>query len=85
MSTSKFSHMGGMMLPEWLSIHVITQEDGSKKVEVHSTIHVNKVTKLGSTYSNEFSDLEIVNDKDITKAVAQMFCLHVPTPKWELR
>lgn len=40
-------------LPHYLTVYIVTKGD-SVRVEVHSTIHVNKVNTLSGSYSAEY-------------------------------
>jgi len=48
-------------LPDWISLS-ISQEGDSKRLTVHSRLHVNKVVRVGPEYSLRFSDNEIIRD-----------------------
>lgn len=46
-------------LPDW--IHLCIEDDGeSKRLIVHSRIHVTKVSQVGPDHSIEFTDREII-------------------------
>jgi hypothetical protein len=47
--------------PAWLSISIKHTGD-SKQLFVHSRIHQNKIAKVGPSYSDDFSDTEIIKD-----------------------
>ena len=59
---SMYHHVSGYQLPHYLSIE-IEHTGNSKHVIVHSTIHVNKVNRTNMSYSDEFTDDEILNDE----------------------
>lgn len=48
-------------LPDWIHVTITEQED-SKFLTVHSSIHVNKEVKVGPSYSVGFSDRDILKD-----------------------
>lgn len=57
-------------LPSWIYI-TIEEEKGSKHLTVHSKIHVNKRSKVGPSYSMEFTDYEIL--KDLSGEIARRY------------
>jgi hypothetical protein len=48
-------------LPDWIYV-VITKQGDDKYLTVHSRIHVNKEVRVGSTYSVDFSDWDILEE-----------------------
>ena len=54
-----YRHINTFELPSYLSIE-IKEEGDTKKVFVHSTIHVDKVKELSFSYSTEFTDLHVL-------------------------
>lgn len=49
-------------LPNWIYFTIETK-DNSKTLHVHSRIHVNKRVKVGPSYSDEFSNEEIIKEQ----------------------
>lgn len=50
-------------LPDWLAIEIIDDAaQDSRRVRVHSRIHVNKCTDWSNSWSMEFSHTEILTD-----------------------
>ena len=58
-------------LPSWIHITVTEDDADTKWVDVHSRIHLNKVVRLPTAYSSQFSDKQIL--KDISEEVARRF------------
>jgi len=56
-------------LPRYMYITI--EKGDSKRLIVHSRIHVNEETKVGPSYSNELSDAEII--KDLSTEIAWRF------------
>jgi len=59
-------------LPNW--IYLTVEEDinhSSKQLVVHSRIHMNKEVRMYPTYSNEYTDLEII--KDLSGEISRRF------------
>ena len=48
---------------------VIERGDITTKVAIHSTIHVNRINELPHSYSPQFTDDEILRDRDFRKFV----------------
>ena len=57
-------------LPPWIHV-TIAEECDTKWADVHSRIHKNKVVRLHTAYSSQFSDKQIL--KDISDEVALRF------------
>lgn len=49
-------------LPDWIYITVTQEANKSKVLRVHSRIHMNKEVKVGPSYSNDYTDDEIIKD-----------------------
>lgn len=73
-----YNHISTFELPSYLSIE-IKQVGDSKKVFIHSTIHVEKVKELSFSYSTEFTDGHILNDPALYSKVAKMYGLKIVT------
>jgi len=66
--------MESVPLPDWMYINVTTDVDiGSKHLTVCSRIHVNKEVRVGPSYSDAFTDQEIL--KDLSGEVYHRFIL----------
>ncbi len=61
-------------LPDWMHI-VITNDNDSKYLTVHSRIHMNKEVRVGPEYSSSFSDMDII--KELSDEIAYRF-MQVP-------
>lgn len=48
---------------------VIERDEDTAKVAIHSEIHVNRVCELPHSYSPQFTDTEILADRDFRKFV----------------
>ncbi len=48
-------------LPDWMHI-VVTTDNDSKYLTVHSRIHMNKEVRVGPEYSTDFSDEAIIKE-----------------------
>jgi len=48
-------------LPPWIFVTIL-EEQGTKWLFVHSRIHVNRVVRMDTSYSREFSDKKILID-----------------------
>lgn len=75
---SMYRHVSGYQLPHYLSIE-IEYTGNSKNVIVHSTIHVNKVNKTNMSYSDEFTDDEILNDERVLKYICDAYGMKLET------
>ena len=75
---SMYHHVSGYQLPHYLSIE-ITHTGNSKNVIVHSTIHVNKVNITNMSYSDEFTDDEILNDERVLKYICDVYGMNLET------
>lgn len=53
-------------LPSFITVEIVTIGN-SKRVTIHSSIHVNKANTLTHTYGVCFSDQEILRDSDFLK------------------
>jgi hypothetical protein len=62
--------MEPVKLPPWIHV-VITEDAGTKYVDVHSRIHVNKIVRLPTSYSGDFSDKKILID--VSWKITSMF------------
>lgn len=63
-----YKHMNGKNLQSFYHI-TIKIEKGSKFITFHSSIHVNKAVECSICYGLEFTDMEILNDKDFVNWV----------------
>ena len=75
---SLYHHVSGYQLPHYLSIE-IENTGNPKHVIVHSTIHVNKVNRTNMSYSDEFTDDEILNDERVLKYICDVYGMHLET------
>ena len=75
---SMYHHVSGYQLPHYLSIG-IEHTGNSKNVIVHSTIHVNKVNITNMSYSDEFTDDEILNDERVLKYICDVYGMKLET------
>jgi hypothetical protein len=57
-------------LPDWIHL-TITEYGDSKRLTVHSRIHVNKSVPMDPIYSNQFTDQEII--KDLSGKISHAF------------
>ena len=57
-------------LPHWMHL-TIEELEGSKRLTVHSRIHVNKSVVMNPEYSTDFTDREIV--KDLSAKISRAF------------
>lgn len=73
-----YRHINTFELPSYLSIEIKEIGD-TKKVFVHSTIHVDKVKELSFSYSTEFTDGHILNDPELYSKIANMYGLKIVT------
>jgi hypothetical protein len=48
-------------VPNWMHLEII-EKGTSKRLWVHSRIHMNKKSTIGPQYSSEFTDQEILKD-----------------------
>lgn len=53
--------MESVKLPDWICLSVALEGD-SKRLTVHSRLHVNKEVKMNPIYSTDFTDIEIIKD-----------------------
>lgn len=74
----QYRHIGSFELPSYLSIE-IKQVGDSKKVFIHSTIHVDKVKEIPFSYSSEFTDGHILNDAALYRKIANLYGLKIVT------
>ena len=58
-------------LPSWIYLTVEFKGIHGKVLVVHSSIHVNKRVVMNPSYSDEFTDDEII--KDLSAKVSQQF------------
>lgn len=75
---SMYHYVSKYQLPHYLSIE-IEHTGNSKHVIVHSTIHVNKVNRTNMSYSDEFTDDEILNDERVLKYICNVYGMHLET------
>ena len=75
---SMYHHVSGYQLPHYLSIE-IGHTGNSKNVIAHSTIHANKVNRTNMSYSDEFTDDEILNDERVLKYICDVYGMHLET------
>lgn len=73
-----YNSIGTYELPSYLSIE-IKQKGDSKKVYVHSKIHVEKVKEISFSYSSEFTDAYILNDQALYRKIASLYGLKLVT------
>jgi hypothetical protein len=57
-------------LPHWMHI-TVTEDNDSKFLIVHSSVHMNKEVRVGPSYSTDFTDAEII--KDLTSEIYRRF------------
>lgn len=74
----QYGYIGSFELPSYLSIE-IKDVGESRKVFIHSKIHMEKVKELSFSYSNEFTDEDILKDPDLYKKIASMYGLKIVT------
>jgi len=71
--STKYSWLGGKKLQHFYKIEV-TREIDTKYVYFHSTVHVDKVSKMPYSYNaNHFSDVEILNDPSLFGSVYKLY------------
>ena len=75
---SMYHHVSGYQLPHYLSIE-IEHTGNSKNVIVHSTIHVNKVNRTNMSYSDEFTDAEILDDGRVLGYICNVYGMQLET------
>lgn len=78
-----YDTLKGETLQHWLKVAIIREEEGSARVEFRSTIHVNKVSPVTFSWGAEFSDREILNDRDLLKSAYQKFGREIFTGKYD--
>lgn len=75
---SMYHYVSKYALPSYLTIE-IEHKDNSKFVIIHSFIHVEKVNKTGMSYSDEFTDYEILNDDRVFEYICNVYGLKLET------
>ena len=75
---SMYHHVSKYALPSYLTIE-IEHKGNSKFVIIHSFIHVNKINRTGMTYSDEFTDDEILNDERVFKYICDVYGMKLET------
>ena len=59
-----YSFIGDITLPYYMKAQIETR-NGSKYVIIHSRMHVIKAKELPVCFSSEFTDLEILRDRQV--------------------
>ena len=67
-----YKSLDGRPLKSYLQVE-IREENGSKHVIFHSTIHVNKQRKLTFCFSKDFTDAEILKDYSVIKKAWELY------------
>ena len=67
-----YKHLGGYKLKFDLSVGIETEGD-SQYVYFLAPLHVNKKVKLTFSFSMEFNDWEILNDRDVMTKFINMY------------
>ncbi len=61
-----YRHLNGTPLQNWYAIEIVTDnKTNTKYVFFHSRIHVNKKVELFPCFSTDFTDAEILRDRDL--------------------
>jgi len=67
-----YNTLKGETLQHWLTIAIIRNEDGAH-VETRSTLHVNRANPVPFSWGHEFTDAQILNDKDLLRKVYERY------------
>ena len=73
-----YKHIGKHTLPDYLTITIKQVGDG-KRVYFNSTIHVDKVCECSVSFSNEYTDSEILNESKVFDILCQKYSLALIT------
>lgn len=73
-----YKTLAGYVLPDWLTIQIVTK-DKSKYVIVKSKIHMVKEKKITMSWSTDFTDQDILNDKYVFNFVCTSYGLALVT------
>jgi len=73
-----YKTLAGYELPDWLTIQIVTK-DKSKYVIVKSKIHMVKEKKITMSWSTDFTDQDILNDKYVFNFVCTSYGLALVT------
>lgn len=73
-----YKTLAGYELPDWLTIEIVT-EDTAKSVIIRSTIHMVKEKKITMSWSTDFTDQDILNDKYVLNFVCTSYGLALVT------
>lgn len=70
-SNSRFyTYLDGNQLQPWYQIEIVTiPETNTKVVYFNSRIHVNKRVALNPSFSSEFTDYEILRNRDLLTGI----------------
>ncbi|ARB10919.1 hypothetical protein POP72_003 [Pectobacterium phage POP72] len=67
-----YKHLNGRNLQSFYHITIEQDEDG-KHVTFHSRIHVNRENTCPITWCKEYTDFEILNDRDLITWVSRSY------------
>lgn len=73
-----YKTLAGYELPDWLTIQIVTK-DKSKYVIVKSKTHMVKEKKITMSWSTDFTDQDILNDKYVFNFVCTSYGLALVT------
>lgn len=73
-----YKTLAGYELPDWLTIEIVTIDE-SKFVIIRSKIHMVKEKKITMSWSTDFTDQDILNDKYVFNFVCTSYGLALVT------
>ena len=81
-SSSRFyTYLDGKQLQPWYQIEIVTiPETNTKVVYFNSRIHVNKRVALNPSFSSEFTDYEILRDRDLLTGIYNRYRVDIFSP-----
>ncbi|EJO6880493.1 hypothetical protein NRU31_003980 [Salmonella enterica] len=77
-----YNAVKGQTLQHWLTIVIKRDESGTATVELHSTIHVNRISTLSFSWGKEFTDADILNDNDLLRVIYQKYGREIFTAEY---
>lgn len=78
-----YNTLKGEQLQHWLTIAIDRNENGTATVTTCSTIHVNREVPVTFSWGKEFSDADILNDKDLIRVVYERYGFEIFTGKYD--
>lgn len=67
-----YHHLNGRPLQHFYWIEIV-EEDGTQRVYFNSTIHVNRRSLMGVSYTTEFTHGEILRDRDLIESARSRY------------